>query len=544
MSSSTWTASEQKSLPGMLARQVERRGEHIALQFGAERITYQQIHERSTSAAHALSDLGVEEGGVVAGLTENCPDQVYLLFAVSMLGAAEVMINSSYRGEFLAHQLRDSGATVVIVDAALVPALAAVSASLPHLVHVLVRGEVEDDAVLQTLGTAVSVHPADVLYRPEPEPILDTERFWNVPSSIVYTSGTTGPSKGAVLTQNYLVELAFQESGMWCVDDESAFFSCTPIFHLAAKGVAILGALSRGVRCVVDDHFSVSGFWARIREERCTATILLGSMVPLLAAREPDDDEGIDVVVALPVAAELQGPLEERWGCRFETVYGLSEAAPVVKSDVTERLHPGSAGKVNRDFFDVLVFDDDDQPLAPGEVGEIVVRSRRPHVMFEGYLNNPAATMAQFRNGWFHTGDLGRFDGDGYLYFVDRKKDYLRRGGENISSFEIESALRSHQQVLDAAVVGVASELSEDEVKAVVVLVGGAELRHEELIEFCIDAMPYFAVPRYLQLVTDLPRTPSGKVEKYKLRAEGVGPLVWDREAAGIVLGRRGRVAR
>jgi crotonobetaine/carnitine-CoA ligase len=247
----------------------------------------------------------------------------------------------------------------------------------------------------------------------------------------------------------------------------------------------------------------------------------------------------VSVVFALPIPGELQHEMERRWGCTFVTVYGLSEAAPVTKSDPSEPLRPGSAGKVNSDYYDVRIFDEYDREVPTGTVGEVVIRPKRPHIMFEGYYRNPAATLAAFRNLWFHSGDLGRFDGDGYFYFVDREKDYLRRRGENISSFEVEAAIRLLDDVVDAAVVGVSSRLTEQEVKAVVAVKPGITIPPEDFISHCIEHLPYFAVPRYVQFVTDLPRTPSGKIEKFKLRAQGTTGC-WDREAAGIVLsGRR-----
>jgi len=224
-----------------------------------------------------------------------------------------------------------------------------------------------------------------------------------------------------------------------------------------------------------------------------------------------------------------------RWGCKFESNYGLSEAAPVTRSGPDIALRPGSSGKIVSEWFDLRIVDDDDIEVPVGGVGEVVIRPRAPHVMFDGYYRNPEATVEKYRNLWFHTGDLGRLDEDGYFYFVDRKDDYLRRRGENISSFEVEAAIVRHPDVIEAAVVGVDSQMLEQEVKAVVVVRPGAALDAEQIARFCIDAVPYFAVPRYIELLDDLPRTPSGKVEKHKLRAQGTRSS-WDREAAGIVL--------
>jgi crotonobetaine/carnitine-CoA ligase len=225
--------------------------------------------------------------------------------------------------------------------------------------------------------------------------------------------------------------------------------------------------------------------------------------------------------------------MERRWNVSFSTLYGLSEAVPLTLGGITEPLEPGTAGTVNADVFEVRLFDDQDNEVPVGEVGEIVCRPLRPQVMFDGYYRNPEATVAAFSNLWFHSGDLGRFDAAGNLSFVDRRKDYIRRRGENISSFDVEQAVMRHAAVTDAAAVAIRSDFTEDEVKICVALQPGSAVTPEDLLAHCIDNIPYFAVPRYIEFVGELPRTPSGRVEKYRLRDAGVTPATWDCEAAG-----------
>ncbi|MGE0304584.1 MAG: AMP-binding protein [Acidimicrobiia bacterium] len=532
-----WSTGEHRTLPALLRAQAEKFGDRVGVTVNGEEVTYSDLLRRSMSMANSLIEFGIERGDVVAMLSENCPEQIYLQFGTGMIGAMEVMINTAYRGEFLAHQLRDSGAKALLVEPGLLEHVLAVLPALTALRTIVVLGSLTDD--LARVDGGVRALGIDALRTGDTERLtVPAKPEWSDPCTIVYTSGTTGPSKGALMSHHYMVTLGMQQARMWWRTDGDVFYACTPMFHLASKGVGVMAALTKGARCVLDDRFSVTSFWRRVREESCTATILLGSMIPMLAARAPSEEEGIDVIVALPIAADLQAPLEERWRCKFETVYGMSEAAPLVVSDTTTRLRPGSAGKVNADYFDVRIVDDDGGEVPTGEVGEIVARPRQPHVMFDGYYRNPEATLSHFRDLWFHTGDLGRVDDDGFFYFLDRKKDYLRRRGENISSFEVEMAIMRHPDVLEACVVGVASELTEEEVKAVVVVRPGSSPSVEKLLDHCIQNMPYFAVPRYIEIADDLPRTPSGKVEKYKLRADGVTADCWDREAAGIVVRR------
>jgi crotonobetaine/carnitine-CoA ligase len=523
----------------MLAAQAERVPDRVALTIVGENITYEGLVAKSNTVARGLMNLGVERGHVVAMLAENSVNHAYIQFATARIGAIEVMVNTAYRGDFLAHQLNDSGAKVLLVDKHLLDRVVAILPQLPSLTAVLVIGET---GAIETVAKT-SLLGADALYGHSSLPLSDVaDPLWTDPCTIVYTSGTTGPSKGALLSQNYLCTLAELESTTWYRGDDDAFYSCGPLFHLAAKAVGVLGAIYQGVRCVQDERFSVNNFWQRIQDEGCNGTLMLGSMIMLLWGREPSPEEGVATVVAVPCPPELQPAMEERWKCKFESVYGLSEAAPVTATGPDILLRPGSAGKVATKYYDVRIFDDDDQEVEPNVVGEIVIRPRRAHVMFEGYYNNPTATLDRFRNLWFHTGDLGKIDEDGYFFFVDRKKDYLRRRGENISSYEVETAMARHPAVLEAAVVGVKSELTEEEVKAVVVLRPGHSMTHMEMVDHCIASMPYFAVPRFIEFVEDLPRTPSGKVEKHKLRTAGTTDS-WDREEAGIVLsGRKDRL--
>jgi crotonobetaine/carnitine-CoA ligase len=205
--------------------------------------------------------------------------------------------------------------------------------------------------------------------------------------------------------------------------------------------------------------------------------------------------------------------------------------------DVVNR--PNAAGVVNDEYFDVRIFDDFDNELPPGTDGEIVLRPKRPHVMFEGYWGRPDVTVETSRNWWYHTGDIGRVDEDRYLYFVDRKADYLRRRGENIASFEVERILMSHGSIADVAVHAVPSDLTEDDLKVTATVKDGFDLTEEELFRWCIDRLPYFALPRYIEFRPNLPRSPVGRVLKRDLRAEGVTASTWDSEGSGIQYEKR-----
>lgn len=522
---------ESRTLTGMLLHQAERSADKMALTIVGENLTYADLVARSNSMARGLQELGIGQGDVVAVLAENCADQIVIQFATARLRAIEVMLNTAYKGDFLSHQVRVSGARAIVVDASLLPNVLDVADELPELRHVVVRGEADSSVPPGLTMTGIGQlreHDAASLNVVDPE--------WSDPSTITFTSGTTGPSKGATMTQNYMCNFAEIEAQIWYRTPDDTFYSCGPLFHLAAKGIAVLGAMRRGVRCVQDERLSVSTFWDRIRKENCNATLMLGSVAMLLWTRDPCEAEGIDTVVGVPAPpVSLQKAMEDRWKCKFESVYGMTEAAPLSVTGPTVPLRPGSSGKIVREYFDVRIFDDNDFELPRGEIGEVVVRPMQPHSIFEGYYREPEATAAKFKNLWFHTGDLGRIDEDDYFYFEDRKDDYLRRRGENISSYEVETAIVKHPAVLQVGVVGVESDMAEQEVKASIVVRPGAALDEVELIEHCVATMPYFAVPRYVEFVSELPFTPSGKMQKERIRASGIEGC-WDREAAGIRL--------
>jgi crotonobetaine/carnitine-CoA ligase len=243
---------------------------------------------------------------------------------------------------------------------------------------------------------------------------------------------------------------------------------------------------------------------------------------------------------AAPLPVEVDTVIRERFGIdTFSGAYGVTEASLISWQPPGTANKPNAAGVVNDHYFDVRIFDDSDNELAANSEGEIVIRPKRAHVMFEGYWGRPDATVEASRNWWYHTGDIGRIDDDRYLYFVDRKADYLRRRGENISSFEVERVLMGHGGLADVAVHAVPSPLTEDDLKITAVVKEGSTVTPEELFTWCIDQLPYFALPRYIEFRAELPRSPVGRVLKRELREESIGPEVFDAETSGITYERR-----
>lgn len=537
MAGTVWSTGEQHTLVEVLDARLDEDPDGPFLDLAGQELTAAELADRADRLAASLSELGVERGDRVASLLENGPASVVTVFAAARLGAVSVPINTAYKGEFLTHQLTDSGARVLIVQGDLAHRAAQVAGGLPELRAVIVEGDTDAEiaavpqhdwtTVLERAAGApsVTVRPADL-------------------ATFIYTAGTTGPSKGCMLSHNYVVNLADQIARTWGRRPDDVVWTPLPMFHLNALATAVVGTLLLGGRSAIARKFSVSGFWDDIARTGGTIASLLGTLAVLIAhdEREHPAAQGttLRLVAAAPMPPDISALFAQRWGVEtFSAGYGVTEASLLSSLPAGELNPPGAAGKPNDVEFEVMLVDDDDNPIPPGEIGEIVCRPKRPHVMFEGYWGRPEATVAASRNWWFHTGDYGRIDDDGFLYFVDRKKDYLRRRGENISSFEMEKIFLGHDEIVDVAVHSVPSPLGEDDVKVTAVRQPGSTLTEEELCRWAIDRVPYFAVPRYIEFRSELPRNPVGRVLKYQLRDEGVTGATWDAEAAGLTFEKR-----
>jgi crotonobetaine/carnitine-CoA ligase len=369
-------------------------------------------------------------------------------------------------------------------------------------------------------------------------------------ATIIYTGGTTGPSKGCAISHNYHLSIGRQIISSWARTPEDVVWTPLPLFHNNAISIVLTGTLISGGRAALARRFSVSGFWPEINRTGATIASLLGSLA-VLVARADDHPQAklagtaeanttLRMVSGAPVPPEIEDIYRTRFGvATFSNAYGTTEASLMSWLPPGRPSKPGSAGIVNDEAFSVKIFDEDDREVPAGEPGEIVCRPRQPHVMYGGYWRRPEATVEAWRNLWYHTGDIGRIDEDGYLFFVGRKAEYMRRRGENISSWELEKVFHEHPDVKDVCVHAVASEISEDDVKVTLVLKGDATVTEEQLCRWSVDHLPYYAVPRYFEFRAELPLSPTGRATKHLLRDEGITPATWDREAAGVTFERR-----
>ncbi|MES2978810.1 MAG: AMP-binding protein [Pseudomonadota bacterium] len=502
-------------------------------------ITFAQLDALSNRIANGLARAGVEHGTHVAVLMDNSPEELLTFFALGKLGAVAVPINTANRGASLKYLLTHSDCAALVVDYGLWDRFSELSSDVPKLRTAIVLRGSSNDAMPDAPGLNVLDWRS---FEDEPDTPPTAQVHFTDTAYIIYTSGTTGPAKGVMITQTQCFMWGLSHARAFGHRSSDVIYICLPLFHVNALQGATYNALMLGSTIVLQKRFSASGFWNDIRANDVTITNLLGSMVNILWSRPAetsDSDNRLRMCMSAPIPAFGPG-FEQRFGLRFIQSYSLTDFGPshaYTLVDPADRL--GSCGRVRAGVL-ARVVDQDDLSLPNGERGELVLRHEVPWMHSQGYYKMPEATVKSWRNGWFHTGDRGYIDEEGYFWFLDRMKDAIRRRGENISAYEVEQSLQSHPQVKEVAVFAVRSEMSEDEVAAAVVLRDGAYVTHEELIDFCRHAMAYFMVPRFLVFMDDLPRNPSHKVEKFKLRemANDDMSLLWDRERAGIVIKR------
>lgn len=488
--------------------------------------TYAEMRQRARRVAAGLAKLGIGKGDRVVSWLPNGPRQLEAWFGINYLGAVFVPVNLAYRGNLLAHVIRNADARVAIVHEDLATRLADIDRA--RLETLVVPGAMPGIAGMTELSFD------DFLGEEADLPALADVAPWDT-QMIIYTSGTTGPSKGVLCSYAHTFATG---DALRYVTPEDRELVALPLFHVGGASLAY-GLLAKGGSIAVVEAFDTRAFWRVVRETQSTSITLLGVMAPFLLKEPPgpqDRDHTLKTVLMIPLSEDA-GPFAERFGVQVFTAFNMTEISTPLVSDIAPGV-PGTCGRP-RPGVEARVVDENDCEVAHGEVGELILRTAAPWAMNHGYNNNPDATARAWRNGWFHTGDGFRRDADGNFFFVDRMKDAIRRRGENISSFEVELDVTAYPDIRECAAIAVPNELSEDEVMVVVSLVEGRTLDHVALIDFLIPRMPHFMVPRYVRVVPELPRTPTQKVQKYQLREDGITADTWDREKAGIIVKRQ-----
>ena len=532
-----------------------RTGEHpdrVVLDFDGDLWTWAELIDAAEALAGGLAGAGVAAGEVVCHMSPNHPEAVVTMLGLLRLGAVECPVNAGLRGHQLAHVLNHSGARMLILDGSLADRLAEQLPAAPDLTTVVQRGPGLATAPAAAAHAAppgsgsrtptgvassepqapagVAVIDYDDVRGPGMRPPPFKPPQPGDPMNIIYTSGTTGPAKGAVLPQAFPIEQARIKIEQWGLGADDVMFSALPLYHVNARFSSLGTALVMGGRVALVSRFSASTFWDQVRRSGATEVGVVGAVSSILLRQEPspaDKDHSVRMMHgAAGIPMDRRADFEERFGLRLVTGFAMTETGHFATTSPDDPMRYKASGRPVPQY-EAAVVDANDNEVPPGTVGELVVRPRRPGVMMTGYHRQPEATLAAFRNLWFHTGDLATIADDGYIRWVDRAADAIRRRGEMISSTEVERAVCALDVVAECAAVGVPSELGEWDVKLVVVAESGRGIDPAALQDHCRATLPDFCQPRYLEILDDLPKTATHKVNKHQLR-HTEGPTVLD----------------
>jgi crotonobetaine/carnitine-CoA ligase len=491
-------------------------------------LTYREADELSNRFARGMKDAGIEAEETLLVMLPNGLDLILSWLACAKLGVIEVPLNTAYRGDILAHIIQDSRASHMLISSTYLERLSELE-SLGRLKHCYVRyenGEIPRRPKVEIENISQLLH--------EDESPLEDALNASPVKAIMYTSGTSGRSKGVIVSHAHAYEYANGCASAIHVTESDRYYTAgLPLFHVAGKWGVLFGAAIKGATAVVARQFSATNFWSEVRMHGVTATYLLGAMANFIQrqpVRADDHDNPLQRVLMCPLLADLDAFIN-RFKVRVGTAYGSTEAnAPILMAAGSHIGHSQVVGRDRSELFEVRIIDEFDEELPRGVVGQIAVRPKVPNITMLGYWHQPEATAEMWRNLWLHTGDAGFQDKEGLFYFTDRLKDTIRRRGENISSMELEGVLNQHPNVQECAVFPVKSVHTEEEVMAAVVLRPGQMVHPKDITRFLEPRMARFMLPRYIRLLTELPKTPTGKVRKHLLREEGITADTWDKE--------------
>ncbi len=511
----------------ILRAQAARIGERTFVICGDERISYAEADRRADRIAAAFHGLSIGKGERVALLLHNRVEYLDLWFGLSRIGAIQLPLNTAYKSPQLLHTLTRAPVTAIVVEDALLPELEIVIDQIASIKTVLVLGKLANEAKPRCKCNYLFLNT--ILDFPYPAPPATRISGADV-GAIMNTSGTTGPSKGVLLSHAQQYILGRNIANDMALTERDVYYNFFPLFHNTAQAMITLPVLLTGATMVLIDRFSVTRFWTDVREHGCTAFYYIGEILRiLLKSTTAADGAGTQLRIGWGIGASAADFTEfkSRHSVEMRSGYGSTEGnvgvyLPHDNPDLASvgRALPG---------FEVRIADKNNDPLPAGRTGEILVRAVEPCTVMLGYDGDLAATIAAWKDLWFHTGDAGHLDAEGNLFFKGRVKDGIRVRGENVSAFEIEEAIAQVTGVLEVAAIAVPCDLGGDDVKIAVVAGSGYKLEAQTLIAHAEKQLPKFAVPRYVEFVAALPKTETNKVRKNVLRETPFTPATWDR---------------
>jgi crotonobetaine/carnitine-CoA ligase len=513
---------------GVLEAQAAQFGEAPFLHFKDEVYSFAELDRRAAHVAAGLQKLGIRKGDTVALMLGNRPEFMFTWFGIAKAGAVMVPINVAHRGPVLRHMLGIAKCRAIVADPTFLPQVTTELPNLPELASIIVVGSLPPASI-----TSAKAMTFDELTNNKGDYQRQAIKPRD-PGIINFTSGTTGPSKGAVKPHGEAVETAAMTVSAANYGPQDCVYIPLPMFHGNALVMGCFAALKAGARLVITERFSATQFWPDIARHKCTSTNYIGGMLAILMKADPKPDDADNTLTRM-FGAGAPGAIfeafEQRFGVTLVEGYGMSEMG-VPFLGLPGARKPGTCGRV-QPGYDVCLIDDEGNDVPDDVPGELLVRPNMKNFMMLEYIGMPEKTVEAWRDLWFHTGDVLKRDADGFYKFVDRKKDAIRRRGENISSFEVEHSVLTHPTVLECAAFAVPSELSEDEVMICVVPKAGQSVEVTELHGFLTRNMAAFMVPRYIRVMAAMPKTATERVEKYKLREEGITADTWDAVKAG-----------
>ncbi|MEP9356105.1 AMP-binding protein [Xanthobacter sp. KR7-65] len=516
----------ERTIGRILARATALYGTRPFVRWRGETFSFSEMNRRANKTANALSALGITRGTRVAILCFNRLEYLDLWFGLAKIGAVQVPLNTGYRAPQILHTLSRADIPFIVVQRELAEEFTKLGTDVTGRCHVLTldgpisTGLAPQQSALEGLVAAASdIEP--------PDPKIDGTDI----GAIMNTSGTTGLAKGVLLPHAQQYWLGYRIADALSLRADDVFYNFYPLFHNTSQAMIVVPVMLAGAQLVLTEKFSLSNFWPDVRSNGVSIFYYIGEILHLLVkASAGDEARGTRLRAGIGIGGAPRdvAAFQRIHNVPLGACYGSTEGNVPVFRPLGEGADTASAGRVLPEF-EVRIVDPTGEPVPVGEVGEIAIRSDEPAIVFAGYDGDPQATSEVRKDGWYHSGDAGRFDAEGNLYFVARIKDVIRVKGESVSAFEVEDALVSFAGVQEAAAIAVPSEIGGDEVKAVIVLSPGAVLDPTALVAHCNRLLPKFSVPRYFEFVEALPKTLTNKIQKNVLRETPFTPRTWDR---------------
>jgi len=522
---------KDKTVGGILESKARKNGTKPLVYFRGKVVSYEQMNERGNRVANWFLSAGIKKGDKVAILLNNCLEWLYVWLGLAKIGVVSVPLNTHHKGILLRYLINHCDAQTMVIGKNLIDRITPIRSDLVTLTTLIVYPD-NDNCFDLDLD---SISFPELLRGSPTTPGSEVE--YDDALLMLYTTDSTGPSQGVVSPHNQYVRCGVKRAKLARMTPDDVWYCVNPLYHVIPLGDVLMTCLVADAAMVIVDRFSTRRFWRDIRRYKATVSAAFGLLMERLYMQPPTDDDpnhSLRLFIVPDAPRSIHEAFERRFNLPVTDAYGMTEVDPLIACAVEER-KIGSCGKAAEDL-EVKIFDENDNELEPGEIGEIVCRPREPYIMMEEYYKMPDKTAERWRNSWFHTDDYGYQDEEDYFCFVEAKNDGIKWRGENVSPFELEGIINSHPDVLESAAVRIPSELGGGDVKVVIQLREGATVLPERLMEFCEPRMAFFMIPRYIEFIDKLPRTESGTILKRDLRT--ITLKTWDREKAGYTIRR------